>query len=171
MESGSVRGMVILVTGGLRVVPFAPPFSTGVRLAVVPDSVTVYRAGKTLFLALLSVGLDASMNAIPFRNWMSSNPPPCGVFGSVISLAELAAGSMVKSRGLPSSLHITHSTFVVGFIRMPSVWQPVPAVGPPILHDLTSLPLVVYSPIVLDLSSAPSLAVMFCQPIHTLPPA
>jgi hypothetical protein len=54
---------------------------------------------------------------------------------------------------------------------MPSVWQPVPAAGPPIFHDFTSVPLLVYSPIVLDLLSAPSLAVMFCQPIHTLPPA
>jgi hypothetical protein len=78
---------------------------------------------------------------------------------------------MIQSWGLPSSLHITHVLPVLGSTRMPSVWQPVPAVGPPIFHDFTSVPLLVYSPIVLDLLSAPSLAVMFCQPIHTLPPA
>ena len=124
-----------------------------------------------MFPALLRVGLDASMNAFPFTNWMSSKPPPCGVFGSVIDVGVLLAGSMVQSCGLPSSLHITHIRCVVGSIRMPSVWQPVPAVGPPSFHDFTSWPLVVYSPIVLDLLSVPSLAVMFCQPIHILPPA
>src|SRR5579859_2728484 len=100
---------------------------------------------------------------------MSSKPPPHGVgFGSEYCVGVLLEGLMTKRRGDPSSLHITHIVRVVAFHRMPSVWQPVPlAVPPPIAHDFTSLPLVVYSPRVLDLLSMPTLEVMFCQPIHT----
>src|SRR5215469_2941344 len=125
------------------------------------------------FPALFSVGLEASEYATPFTNWMSSKPPPQGVgFGSEYWVGALVEGLMTKRRGCPSSLHITHIMCVVAFHRMPSEWQPVPlAVPPPMVHIFKGLPLVVYSPTVLDLLSVPSLAVMFCQPIHTCVPS
>lgn len=46
----------------------------------------------------------------------------------------------------------------------------MPSACPITLHDFSSLPLVVYSLMVLGLVVEPSLAELFCQAIHTLSP-
>src|SRR5579859_1588467 len=94
-ESGSVRFSLTVETGGLRVVAVALAMSAGVSFAVVPDSVTLTRAGAVFFPALFSVGFDAETNADPLTNSTSSKPPPQDVFGTLYCVGVLLDGLMV----------------------------------------------------------------------------
>src|ERR1700730_12227061 len=75
IESGSTS---LSATTAPDIVSMALPFpiNTGVSTTLVPMNVTSSTAGKTFTPLASRFGFEAAMNILPFRNAISSNPPP-----------------------------------------------------------------------------------------------